>query len=162
MGRYLNSQTRRDVVIMVGMVSELNDIRARWANNMKNPPEKVLKLMRTASSFISSTTNTLARELDKKEIEQLYKIAGTTTFDIGYTKFNGVSRAPGVVTYDITEDERDNIVEALVEVRCKGCDGFVPNCKVRTQFFKWEIAPVHEIIDNNHPCQYMDLDEGGV
>lgn len=155
MGRYLNSQTRGDAVIITGMVNELNVIANRWNTKMKNPPEKVVKYLRSASSFAASAMRALDKDLDDDEIARLFRMAETTSFKLAYTQFDLSSKAPDVKTYDVTEDERDNIVEALAEVRCNGCKGNIKDCTVRSQFFKWDVPPIYEVTDKKHPCQYM-------
>lgn len=155
MTRYLNAKTRQDAVVIAGMVDALKEIADRWEGNMKNPPKRMIAYLRSASSFIGSAIRKLDKELDDTEIERIFRMAQTTEFRATYTEFGLSNREPGVITYDITEDERDNIVEALVEVRCKYCNGCVKDCKVRDQFFKWDIKPVFEVTNNIHPCQYM-------
>ena len=87
-------------------------------------------------------------------------MAETTKFRLSYVQCDLSSKAPEVRTYDITEDERDLIVEALAEVRCSGCNGCISDkCKVREQFFKWDVRPIHEVTDEIYPCQYMYPDD---
>lgn len=159
MGRYLNSQTRHDVVLIAGTIEQLDDICWRWNINMKNPPKKALDYIKAGVRFISRGMREIDKELDNDEVARIYKMAESTKFQMVYDQYDLTSKAPGVITYDITEDERDNIVEALAEVRCSTCDGCVENCKVREQFFKWDIKPIYEYTDETYPCQYMPPDE---
>lgn len=155
MRRYLNAQTRRDAVVTAGMINELEDIVFRWNGLMKNPPKKVTRFIRTAASFLKCAMRELDKDLDNYEVSRIYRMAETTKFEMSYSTFDLSSKEPDTVTYDITEEERDNIVEALAEVRCKGCNGCVKDCTVRSQFFKWDVTPIHEVTDKKHPCQYM-------
>lgn len=160
MGRYLNAQTRMDVVLTAGVIEQLRDITFRWKNLMKNPPLKTIEYIEASARFASRAMREIDKDLDNDEVARIYRIAETTKFQMVYTQFDLSSKAEGVITYDVTEDERDNIVEALAEVRCMKCDGCVKDCTVRQQFFKWDIEPIHEVTDENHPCQYMPP-EGG-
>lgn len=155
MGRYLNAQTREDVVIIAGIIDTLTDIANRWNNNMKNPPKKIIKFLRTAASFNRSAMKELDKDLDNSEVSRIYRMAETTKFNLNYTRYTISSKCEETKTYDITEDERDSVVEALAQVRCNGCNGTIKDCVVRGQFFKWDIEPIYELTDKNHPCQYM-------
>jgi hypothetical protein len=159
MKRYLNKQTRRDAMVTAGMINELKDISDRWNDYMKNPPKRVTRFMKTAASFLACAMRELDKDLDNYEVSRIYRMAETTRFEISYAKFDLSSKTPETVTYDITEEERDNIVEALWEVRCNGCNGCKKDCTVRDQFFKWDVTPIHEVTDKVHPCQYMMADE---
>lgn len=159
MSRYLNSQTRTDVVITAGMICQIDAIVERWSANLKNPPKEVINYFKAASRFIARGLKELNKDLTDEEIDRIYKMAETTRFKLSYVKCDLTNKSPENITYDITEDERDNIVEALCEVRCHDCDGCIPDCSVRQQFFKWDIAPIHEVTNNKYPCQYMDYNE---
>lgn len=153
MVRYLNSQTREDVVIVAGVIDLLKDISVRWNDNMKNPPKKVTKFLRTASSFAACAMKNLDKELDNNEVARIYRMAETTKFNLDYVRHDLSAKTPETKTYDITEEEKQNIVEALAEVRCLNCKG-LDKCSVKDQFFKWDVTPLNEIVDKNHPCQY--------
>jgi hypothetical protein len=155
MARYLNSQARKDVVIISGLIGKLEEIAKRWNGSMKNPPKEVIGYISASKRFAIRAMRELDKDLDNYEVQRIYRMAETTKFELAYVKYDLSSKAPGVITYDITEDERDNIVEALAEVRCKGCKGKVKDCKIRDQFFKWDIPPIFEVTDKKHPCQYM-------
>lgn len=159
MGRYLNSQTRRDTVLMAGTIEQLDDIAFRWGSLMKNPPKKVIEYLKASKRFMARAMRELDKDLDNDEVTRIYRMAETTKFEMTYIQYDLTSKAPGTITYDITEDERDNIVEALAEVRCKGCDGCIKDCKVREQFFKWDVEPIYEVTDKKHPCQYMEPED---
>lgn len=154
MGRYLNSQTREDAVVISGLVGTVQGIADRWSEK-KNPPKKVIGYMRASARFAARALKELDKELDNDEVARIYRMAESTRFQLAYTKYDLSSKTSGTITYDITEDERDNLAEALAEVRCKGCDGRVKNCTVRQHFFKWDVAPIHDVTDEAHPCQYM-------
>jgi len=160
MGRYLNSQTRKDAVVIAGVVDLFKDIHDRW-NGMKKPPKEVLGYLGAATRFASRAMKELDNELDNYEIARIFRMAETTSFDLSYVQYDLSSKTPDTITYDVTEDERDNIVEALTEVNCKSCDGCKKDCTVRQQFFKWDVNPIHEATDAEHPCQYMPP-EGGI
>ena len=155
MGRYLNSQTREDVVIIAGLVGQLNVIADRWNSNIKNPPKKFIGYVKASSRFAARACQELDGELDDYEVERIFRMAETTKFQLAYIKHDLCAKGPDTITYDITEDERDNIVEALAEVRCKGCHGCRKDCTVRQQFFKWDVTPIYDVTDVKHPCQYM-------
>jgi hypothetical protein len=146
---------REDVVIIAGLVEQLKKIADRWQTNMKKPPMKFIGYIRASSRFAARAIRELDNDLDKYEQDRLIRMAETTTFQLNYVKHDLSSKVPGAITYDITEDERDNIVEALAEVRCANCDGRVKDCKVREQFFKWDITPIHEVTDNIYPCSMV-------
>lgn len=156
MGRYLNSRTREDVVIIAGVVGLLQEIAGRWGNTIKKPPKEFIGYIKASSRFAARAIRELDNDLDKLEQERLLRMAETTRFQLAYTKHDISSKTPSAVTYDITEDERNNIVEALAEVRCKNCNGCIDNCTVRDQFFKWDITPIYDVTDDTHPCQYME------
>jgi hypothetical protein len=156
MGRYLNSQTRTDVVLIAGVIEQLRDITFRWGNLMKNPPKKTIEYIEASARFAARAMREIDKELENDEVARIYRMAETTKFSMTYTHFDLSSKAAGVITYDVTEDERDNIVEALAEVRCKNCNGCIKDCTVRQQLFKWDVPPIHETTDVNHPCQYME------
>lgn len=155
MVRYLNSKTREDVVIIAGAIHLLKDVSSRWNDNMNNPPKKVTRFLRSAASFSECAMRELDKELDNNEVARIYRLAETTRLQLAYTKHDLSSKTPEAITYDINEDERDAIVEALAEVRCSKCDGRKKDCVVRNQFFKWDITPMYEVVDDNHPCQYI-------
>jgi hypothetical protein len=155
MGRYLNSQTRTDVVLIAGVIEQLRDITFRWESLMKNPPKEVINYIKASARFAARGMRELDKDLDNDEVSRIYRMAETTKFQMTYTQFDLSSKSPEIFTYDITEDERDNIVEALAEVRCKNCNGCKKDCTVRAQFFKWDVKPVYEYTDRKHPCQYM-------
>lgn len=145
-----------DVVLIAGLIEQLGDITFRWENLMKNPPKEVIGYLKASTRFAVRAMRELDKDLDNDEVQRIYRIAETTKFSMAYTQFDLSSKEPGKVTYDITEEERDNIVEALAEVRCNGCNGCVKECTVRSQFFKWDIEPIYEATDEKHPCQYME------
>jgi NAD-dependent dihydropyrimidine dehydrogenase PreA subunit len=157
--RYLNSQSRRDAIVIMGLIEELRDIITRWHDNMKQPPKEVLGYLGASMRFSARAIKELDTELDNNEIERLEKMAKTIGFDITYMRYDYSSKDPQRRTYDITEDERDNLVEALAEVRCVGCNGCVKDCTVRSQFFKWDVTPIYDVTDDTHPCQYMTPEE---
>lgn len=159
MGRYLNSKVREDIVIIAGVVGLFEKIVDRWNKNMKNPPKEFIEYIKASKRFAARAIRELDTELDEYEQERLMRMAETTRFVLDYVKHDLSSKEPGKVTYDITEDERDNIVEALAEVRCGDCDGCVKDCKVREQFFKWDVSPIHEVTNKKYPCQYMIPDD---
>lgn len=158
MVRYLNSQTREEAVLVAGVYGELNGIADRWELK-KNPPKEVIGYIRASARFAARAMRELDKELDDNEVQRIYRMAETTKFKLSYTEHSLSSKAPGVYTYDITEDERDNLVEALTEVKCKGCKGHVKDCTVRTNLFKWDVKPIHEVTDEIYPCQYMPPEE---
>jgi hypothetical protein len=153
MGRYLNSQTREDTVVIAGVSEMLKDIISRWNSNMKKPPKEVLNYLGASSRFAFRALKEFGKELDDVELERIYKMGLTAEFN--YVKYDLSSKNKEPITYDITDDERDNLVEALAEVRCKNCNGCVEDCTVRNQFFKWDVTPIHDVTDDIHPCQYI-------
>ena len=158
MPRYLNTEQRMIVIKFLVLKDILKKTIDTWSSLKYS--KNMMKYLKTAHTFLDKSLEELLFEIGYNEALKLKEVANDTIIQFSSKskrKFINNNKVKHSIDHVITDSETVyDIMEAVIEQKCKKCNGKKKECNIRDNFMiPWEAPPVNEYVtDLSEACPF--------
>lgn len=154
----LNSQQKNDLIILDTLCYNLEKALQNWRQSKTmSSRKKAMTALKTACTWMNKGLRLILDDLDEGDIQALNrrKAANEVVLMPIVTEEQLKKKNPDI-KYWMSQEQANDLAEAVIEVYCKNCTKAPEKCEVRDLFMKWEIPGVVGQYDR---CQYREVQD---